>query len=397
VSAAHQHPITTLSSPTRWRRVLVWGLILLAAIVIVVASLTLWVRRQALDTNAWTKTSASLLQDEQVRSALSVYIVDQLFTRGDVQGRLEARLPAGLQGLAAPVAAAIRGPAQNRVDTFLGRPATQEAWRQLNRRAHQQLLAILEGHPRDNLSTTNGEVVLDLRPFVVAAGGEIGLGQKLDAALPPDAGQVTILKSDQLKNAQRGVKAVKALSWLFGIVAFGLWALALWLAAGWRRVALRGIGASLLLSGLLLLFVRQAAGNYVVDALTTPGTTRDAGHRVWLLASTLLADIGWAGVLYGVAVLIGTTLAGPSRYAVAARTRLAAPVLGQPVASWAVVGVAFLLLVWWAPTPAFHSLIGVLVLAALVALGFAALSRQIAGEQKARVVAEPSRPTPQPG
>jgi hypothetical protein len=205
------------------RRVLVWGLIVLALVVLIVASLTVWVRRQALNTDAWTKTSSSLLQDEQIRAALAVYLVDQLYARGDIEGRLAANLPAGLQGLAAPFAGAIRGPAQQTAEAFLGRPRVQTAWEDANRLAHERLLAVLNGHPRDNVSTANGDVTLDLRPMVVSVGGEMGLGQALDSSLPADAGQITILKSNELKNAQRAVKGVKALSWVFGVAAFVLW------------------------------------------------------------------------------------------------------------------------------------------------------------------------------
>lgn len=100
-----------------------------------------------------------------------------------------------------------------------------------------------------------------------------------------------------------------------------LWAVALWLAEGWRREALLGIGVSLLLLGVLLLVIRRVAGNYVVDTLTTGGDVRDAGHSAWLLAASLLAEIGWAGVIYGLAVVLGAWLAGPSRSAADARTR----------------------------------------------------------------------------
>ena len=368
------------------RRLLVWGLIVLAAIVVLVASLTVWVKRQALDTDAWTNASASLLQDEKVREALSVYIVDQLYANVDVKGELEDDLPTNAKGLAGPIAGALRAPAQRAVDRFLERPRVQTAWEELNRAAHQRLIAVLEGQPRPNLSTSNGVVTLDLRSFLVDAGDEVGIGERLDATLPADAGQVVILESDQLSTAQDAVKAIKALSWVFGILAFGLWGLALWLAAGWRREALRGIGVSLLLLGLLLLIVRQAAGNYVVEALTMPGTTREAGHHVWLLGTTLLAQVAWAGVLYGVAILLGAWLAGPNRYAVAARKQLAPPLADRLGLSWTVVAVAFLLLVWWGPTPAFRSLLGVVVLGAIAALGFELLRRQIAAEQASAAV-----------
>ena len=51
-----------------------------------------WVKRQALDTDAWVDTSTNLLENDQVREALSVYIVDQLYANADPQAVLEERL-----------------------------------------------------------------------------------------------------------------------------------------------------------------------------------------------------------------------------------------------------------------------------------------------------------------
>ena len=60
-------------------------------------------------------------------------------------------------------------------------------------------------------------------------------------------------------------------------------------------MALRGIGVGLLIAGILLLVIRRVAGNYVVDQLTSGGDIRAAGHSAWLIGTTLLAEIGWAG------------------------------------------------------------------------------------------------------
>ena len=59
------------------------------------------VNRQALNTDNWQTTSSELLADEQLRAALSAYLVDQLFTSVDVTGAIEQRLPSNLQVLAA--------------------------------------------------------------------------------------------------------------------------------------------------------------------------------------------------------------------------------------------------------------------------------------------------------
>ena len=117
----------------RTRALLAWGLLGLGTLILLVGSLTVWVKRQALDTAAWVDTSSQFLEDDDIRAALSVYIVDQLYTNVDVQARLEQRLPPDLDGLAAPVAGAMRQPAQRAVDEFLQRPRVQALWEDVNR------------------------------------------------------------------------------------------------------------------------------------------------------------------------------------------------------------------------------------------------------------------------
>jgi hypothetical protein len=360
----------------REHRGLVWSLIALAAVIALVSSLTVWVKRQALDTDSWTKASAELLQDDQVREALAAYVIDELYTDGDVAGRLQETLPPDLAGLAGPLAGALREPAVTAVDRLLERPRVQATWQEVNRVAHQQLLAVLDGKPRPNVSTANGDVVLDLRSFIIDVGTQLGIGDQLEQRLPPDIGQVTVLESGQLATAQDAVKGIRVLSWLLFVVTVLFWAVALWLARGWRREALRGIGTSLILMGVLLLVIRRVAGNYVVDQLTS-GTVsiRDAAHSAWLIGTTLLAEIGWAALVYGLVVVVGTWLAGPSTWAVRARSRVAPVLVGRPGLAWTVAALVYVLVVWWGPTPALRKPLGIVVLGVLAAAGFELLRR----------------------
>jgi hypothetical protein len=190
-----------------------------------------------------------------------------------------------------------------------------------------------------------------------------------------------------LATAQDAVKAIKALSVLLFVVTLILWAVALWLARGWRRVALRGIGASLLLIGLLLLVIRRVAGNYVVDALASGESIRPAAHSTWLIGTSLLAEVAWAGVIYGLVVVAGTWFAGPSKTASAARARVAPVLVERPGLAWTAAATAYLLVVWWGPTPALRQPLGVLVLGVLGAFGFELLRRIVIAEQPAPDVA----------
>jgi hypothetical protein len=362
----------------RTRTILAWVLFAVGTLVILVGSLTVWVRRQALDTDSWVKTSSNLLEDDDVRMALSVYIVDQLYANAEPQEVLEDQLPENLQGLAGPIAGALRQPAVEGVDRFLQRPRVQELWEEANRLAHQELMAVLNDETRGNITTGEGTVTLHLRTLVVNIGNELGFGEQLDARLPPDAGGIVLLQSDQLEAAQTGVKAIKWMSWLVILIAFACYAGAIWLARG-RRAMLRNIGAALLVVGILLLVVRRAVGNYIVDALASGESVRDAVGSSWIIGTSLLAEVAWALIVYGVVILLGTWLAGPSRWAIRARQAIGPTLRDRPELAWGALAVVYLLLVLWGPVPALRNWVGVLLLGALVALGFEAFRRVTVG------------------
>ena len=95
--AATNAPVTR-QQPSSWRRWVPWVLVVLAAVIGLVSALNIWVKRQALDTNNFTNASVQMLEDPQVRSAISIYLVDQLYQNVDVAAELEQQLPPAVRG-----------------------------------------------------------------------------------------------------------------------------------------------------------------------------------------------------------------------------------------------------------------------------------------------------------
>ena len=366
----------------RTRGLVVWGLVGLGALILLVGSLTVWVERQAVDTDAWVDTSTQLLEDDEVRDALSLYLVDQLYQNIDVQARLEQRLPPDLEGLSGPLAGALRSPAEQAVGRILERPRVQTLWETVNRTAHETLIRVLEDETREGVSTAGGEVTLDLRLFLVDIGTELGFGEQLDARLPAEAGQITVLESDELGSAQTALRALKALSWLLVIAALAAFGGALVLTRT-RRELLRTIGIVFVLVGIVLLVVRRVVGAYVVDALAAGESVRDAVGSSWVIGTSLLAQVAWALLLYGAVMLLGALLAGPAGVSRRLRHAIAPGFRDRPAIGWTVLAATFLLLVLWAPVPALETWGGVLLLGALVALGFEAFRRLTVAELEA--------------
>lgn len=386
----------------RSHRVLTASLVTVATIIAFFACFAVWANRQALNTHNWTNTSSRLLGNHAVQDALSVYLVNQLYTSLNVQERLESELPGPVKGVSGPLAAGLRGLAGQAVPKLLATAQVQELWKQANRNAHKQLLTILNGGGKV-VSTTNGEVVLNLHELLTQLAAQLGLSSQLNSAreklgasgkaaaesaaeqrlgisLPAGAGAITIMRASQLKTAQNIAKAVKGLAIVLPLVALALYALAVWFAEGRRRRELRTVGWCFFGVGVVLLLARRIAGHEIVNSLVKVQANKPAGEAVWSIGTGLLYDIAVAMVLYGLALVFAAWLAGSTRPATAVREAGAPWLREHAVGSYVMAGVLLLLLVLWGPTPATRQLLPVLGFAALFALGVTLLRRQTALE-----------------
>jgi hypothetical protein len=365
-----------LATPKR-RRWLVWTLIVIAAIIAFTACLTVWAKRQALDPDNWANTSAQLLADDEIRGAVSTYLVDQLFSNVDVAAQLSARLPENLKPIAAPLAGALEQAAFRTADAILARPRVQQLWKAANRRAVTAFTDLLDGETRGPVGVEQNELILDLRPLVNRLADEIGINP---GRLKPDAGRIVVLQSDQIDTARRTVRAIRFLTVFFGLVVLALLAAAVWLAKGWRRVALRSVGLALLIVGVLVLVVRRVAGNQVVDALAGGGPNEKAANHAWFIATGLMRSLALALVVYGALIVIAAWLAGPTRFAVAVRRVLAPAFRRHTFLVYAVVVLVLLLVLLWGPSAGGRTFYGTLILFALILLGIWALRREVLRE-----------------
>src|SRR5215212_1537068 len=239
---------TVAAKPSAPRRRLPLVLIAVATLLAFVAVFALWANRQLLDTDNWTDTSSELLENDAIRGQTAAFLVDQLYDNVDVQGQIASALPPRAAPLAGPAAGGLKDLAVRGADTLLGRPRAQALWEQANRRAHARLLNVVEGGG-DVVSTEGGAVTLDLTELLTQTEDRVGVGGRAADKVPEGAGEITIMKSDQLGFAQDAVRYLKAAAIVLVVLAFGLMALAIYLASRWRREALRAAGFGFLFAG----------------------------------------------------------------------------------------------------------------------------------------------------
>src|SRR3954452_14227068 len=391
------------TTPTRrTHRFLVSALLTLATLIGFAGAFAVWVNRQALNTDNWTTTSGKVLADKKVQTALSAYMVNELFTNVDVAGELRTVLPPRAQVIAGPAAAGLEQLAGQVAPKLLARPAVQDAWVLANATAHKQLLALLNGGG-SVVSTDSGVVTLNLHELIDQLAANLGIEkqvaaarsklqgstgakaralaqQKLGISLPPSTGRIEIMRSSNLKAAQNVAKGVRHLAIVLPAIAIALFALAVFLARGRRRATLRTTGWCFVAIGVLLLLIRRVGGNQIVNGLVKVPSNKPAVHDVWSIATSLLYAIAVAMVVYGIVIVASAWLGGHTRPARSLRRGLARTLRDHPATAYGVAGGTLLLVIAWGPTPAFRNIFTILLFAALLALGVTMLRRESALE-----------------
>lgn len=379
------------------RRRIAIALVALATLTGMVTLLATWAKRQALDTQEWVETSGKLLVDERIQDALAAYLTEQIYDAANPQERLAAVLPPRLAPVAGPVSGLVRNGIERAVERILASPKIQDLWHAANRTANEALVAIVEDKPiRSPIAGTavdSAAANLDLSEIRKQVTDALGL----DPVLPPgtragvaqaieDGGDETsvieVIAPDELDAVQKGGKLIKGLSLVSLFVTLALYAGAIYLTPGSRRRTLTMSGLSLLFVGIAAMTFRRIGGEEVANTLAATDSVRPATLAAWEIGTSLLKDMAMATIFYGIAVIGAALLAGPSKVATKLRGWLA-PAIEDPMGAVGGTAIALLLLIWWSPTPAFSTLLGVVVLGALLAAGVYALRRQIISEAAA--------------
>jgi len=362
---------------TRGRKLGLGLLVALASLMLGVSVLAIWADRVFLDSTNWADTSAQALQQPEVRTALSAYLVDQIYANVNVPQALSQALPTRAKALAGPLAVTGQPYLERAIAAGLDRPRVVELWRNANLRAHTALLKILNGGSGP-LSTANGVVAIDLRPLVSQISSTLTSRTNGRVSLPPDAGRIVLLQSNQLSAAQDAVKLLRLLGLPLLLLALAVYALAVYFSRA-RRRTLRACAFGMLAAGLVLVVVRRVLGDYFINSLTTLPDVRAAAHVTWYMATDQLANANITLCSVALLLLFGTWFAGPGRRATSWRHALT-PYLRDPATAFGAYALVLLVLIIWAPVNATRNPVMILILGVLGAVGIEALRRIVVRE-----------------
>ena len=315
-----------------WRGPVAVFLIVLGCVFAPVSVLAVWSANQVSDTSRYIANIEPLVHDPAIQNALTDKITVQITSHLNVTGITNQaaavlaskglpRVGTLLKTFAPSIASAVTGFVHSTVQKIVTSPQFANVWIQVNTVAHQQVVKVLSGQGGGAISTSNGQVVLDLGPFIsIVKQDLVKRGFTLVNNLPPIHPSFVLFQSKDLVKAQTGYRLINDLKIVLPLLTLLLLGLGVYVARRHRRALIGaglGLAASMLVLGAGLLIFRGIYLNHVPES-TLPSDAAAAMFDTFV--RFIKAGLRTILVL-GLVVAAGAFLTGPSVTAV--RTRAA--------------------------------------------------------------------------
>jgi hypothetical protein len=368
LEAEHRALRGRLESRRGWRRVVAVLLVILTSLSVTTTAVAFWVHDTILDTDQFMETVGPVLEDpvfyeligrrtseevldvldietrvttalSQLDAFLSEALLDALELGPQGRELLERFDRPSLTALAPSITEALETRVDMRIRSFFASEAFTTRLPDLVRRAHEVTVALARDELSElpNVYIADGEVRLNLIPLIAEAiqgvvddirgflpdidlppvvsdqlaQGREQLAEALEARLPEDFGQVTVMSEDNLSALQTAAVRLDRLVWGLVILSAILVAATFAISPTRRRTAVHlGIGVAAAL-GLSLIAVGELE-RAVVDQFVDPGSQESARVLVARLLVALRNTMLVIGVISLLVAIVAYLAGRPS-------------------------------------------------------------------------------------
>jgi hypothetical protein len=198
----------------------------------------------------------------------------------------------------------------------------QTIWERANRRAHTQVVAVLTGNKGKQITTNDGQVVVNLSPVVdkvrarlKSLGVDIFSGAEAKRISP----RFVLFQSDDLKQAQSATDALQKLAIVLPVLMLLFFAAAIVISRRRRKTVLHaGLGFA---AGMLVILTAFNLGRSAyLDAVTSATLSSAAAAAAYDQLLSFLRFAARSLFVLGILVAFGAWLAGPSSFATKLRS-----------------------------------------------------------------------------
>lgn len=317
-------------------------LLVLAAVVLVLASVTVFARNQVLNTDRFIDSVEPLYQDAEVRAAVAARINGAVDEAIDVDALVAEAIdavqtrggPEVLDRLAVPLASGIDSFVDKQINAVVYSDQFTELWREATLRAHTAFVSLLRGEGGGPLELRGEDLVLDLGPVVERVKDRmVEAGFALADRIPAVSVTFTIAQSETFTKLRTAAALLDAAAWILPIAGLALLAAGIATAPDRRRGLL--IGALCIAGGMLLLSAGLEIGRSAYLAgLGDSVQSQQAALNVFDTVTRFLKSGAETMTVLALIVALACWLIGPGRAPSAVRR------LGDSVRNAAARGLA---------------------------------------------------------
>lgn len=326
LQAENEQLRASLDNRRRWRGILTWILVVLTSLSVVASAVAVWAHQVVFDTDRFMRTvqpaldnpdfyvlvgdraSQATLEALDIEARLTasledldIYLSDTLADALELGDRARDLLDRfdrpSLAELAPPIAASLETRIDNRIHQFFSSETFRSRFPDLVERVHRAAIALARNDIAEypNVYVEDGKVRLNLVPFIGEALRQVGdeirsvlpdfdlpdivsdqvdqgrqqLAEALQAQLPEDFGQVTVMDEDSLDEIQTTAVQIDRYVWLLVIVTLVLVAVTL-AVSPYRRRTLVHLGIGVFVAVVIVALVLRRLRSQIVESILDP-------------------------------------------------------------------------------------------------------------------------------
>jgi uncharacterized membrane protein len=407
------HPPGRTRHRIGWRGPVASLLIILGCVLAPLSVVAVWGSNQVSNTDRYVANVTPLIHEPSIQRALTDRISAEINAKLQVKKLADdaatlltqkglTRVGALLNTFSGSLASAVQGFIHGQVAKIVASPQVAKLWVQVNRSVHAQLVKALSGQGGGAVTVSNGQVVLNLAPFIDTVKKDLAArGLTIVNKIPQINTSIGLFSAKYLVKAQSAYRLITTIGFWLPIIALVLIGLGVYVARGHRRAlmwAALGVAVSMLVLAAGLTVFRTIYLNSVPARLPA-----DAAAALFDTFVRFIKDGLRLVLVVALIVALGALFTGPSVTAVRTR-RLLSSGLGWvresgehaglrtgPVGRWiyryrrglqiAAVGLAVIVFVFWSQPTGVVALVIAIVL--LVVLGLIELIGRPPGPQAA--------------
>jgi uncharacterized membrane protein len=400
VAALRTRPPARARRHIGWRGPVASLLIILGCVLAPLSVVAVWSSNQVSDTNRYVENVAPLIHEPSIQRALTDKISNEINAQLQLQKLAnEAATVLTQKGLprvgnllhtfSGSLASAVQGFIHSQIATIIASPQVAKLWTQVNRTVHAELVKALSGQGGGAITVSNGQVTVDLAPFIDVVKKDLAAkGLTIVNQIPPIHPTFPLFSAKYLVQAQTAYRLVNTLGFWLPIIALVLIGLGVYVARGHRRALIwagLGVAVSMLVLAAALAVFRTA----YLNSVPNDKLPADAAAALFDTLVRFIKDGLRVVLVVALIVAIAAFFTGPSVTAVRARRALTsglgwirgrgeqAGLRTGPVGQWtyryrmglriAAVAIAILIFVFWSQPTGLVALIIAIIL--LVVLG----------------------------